>query len=1224
MKIENLSLLLTKAFHSKCQHLQLETTLELPFTALALSQLFHHSIDKACNLILTLNDKQSQDLAHLLAFFEPNIKAVILPSPEKTSQQETLQKRCAWLYAAQNPDSWQVFIAPIEALMQKAPSPSLFASHCLSIKKGDWLPEDLREFFTHRGYESCPLVEHPGQYSLRGNRVDFFSPSHSLPCRIELFGDQVEALWHFLPEKQRNWKALDVAHIIPCNPFFYSKENSPEESITWRQRGCKRIQESIRKKELHVGQIGKDLPYFLSCLGKGISFQGIEFLMDYFFSDLQSPLSFLKKPFNLWVLCREQLQKKAKAFVEELQEEKGAFLRRPDLFLDLQAVMELLNLDFSLDVNKAEAKAEAKVEAEAKIEGGAEVEAKAKVEAEAKPKEKFHRYIDIKPFHERDVESLHPEHLHISYPCVSLTQKFKILNEIPFASEAWTNELQKMLGEWKENSFRIFICCSSSLSLQFIEKDLQKMDFIPQRVKEGGFLWEECLELQRENPRHIHLFPYPIDASFSLEQDKILFLSEKDLWNKKTSSVSYVKPEDSKDSFESYKKAQSLSFSDIEVNGLVVHTQYGIGRYMGLKEIDLVKGIRAEFIEINYDKDEKLYLPVYKLDQLQKYKGSSHTPLDKLGGQGWKKRKFKVKEKLREIAADLLDLYTRRKKIERPPFKIPSREYFQFSAQFPYTETPEQQQSIQEVLEDMQKFSPMDRLVCGDVGFGKTEVALRACFVVLKNKKQVAIICPTTLLSFQHFQTFKNRFRSWPFQCVCFNRFISPRQIKQNIEDLKSGKASIAIGTHRLLSKDLAFHDLGLLVIDEEHKFGVNHKEKLRQMKIHIDTLALSATPIPRTLNMSLSGIRNLSLIHSPPQNRLPIKTMSVPFQPQTIRRIVKDELARGGQIFFVHNRIYDIQLVAEELKTMLEGIDIRIAIAHGQQVENNLENTMIQFLNKEIDLLISTNIVESGMDLPNVNTLLVHKPQHLGLGQMYQLRGRVGRSSRQGYCYFLLPLQREVSSTLQRRLSILQQHTALGSGITISQYDMELRGAGNFLGKDQSGHLNAVGYELYMDLLKESLSELKGEEPLSAVEPDIAVPLPALIPCEYIEDIRTRLHYYKNLAGAKNQEELEEIQRDLYDQFGKLPEELENLCLLMLIKNQCKRMGIQHLKMGKQNLLLRFGNKDSSFIDKILSLALQRESYQLKPPDQLAIRLEESSWVNIQRELDFLIHRTT
>ena len=1262
------------AGNKKNLHLQLETPLPLPFTALALSQVLqyqllqsppqapHHASPnlkpnpnpnggiKTSHLILTLNDRQSQELVRFLSFFHPHIKPLVLPQIEKThSSPSSLQQKCSWLYAAQNPNPRQVLIAPIESLMEKVPPPSLFKSHCLSLQKGDEIPKNFEEIFIQRGYESSPLVEYPGQYAFRGHIVDFFSPHYSLPCRVELFGDKIEALWHFFPEKQRNEGALQKADLIPCNTFFYFQDfpDSPDgpdsphsKHLEWRQRGCQKIQKALQKGELHLGP---DFQHFFSCLRKGIPFPGIELLRDYFFQDLQSPLSFMREPFYLWVLEPKQLKERAESFIKDFEDFEGLAetsflsLKRPQLFFNSHEVSEKLKL---WNQNH------------------------------------FHRYIDIDSFHiqkipETPENSKTPGNLensetpeipktlenseilknpdkndYLFYPCFPLKQKFHALYEMTFASPAWTSQLQKMLQSWKKDSFSVFICCSSPLSLRFMETELEEMGFHPRKVKEKNLLWGEYLSLQKEVPSHIHLIPQAIDISFSLEEDKILFIAEKDLWNRKTSlttpqqlstadaspvPVPYTKKQkqtkdvkDTKDALDSYKKIQSLSFSDIQLHSLIVHTQYGIGRYMGLKEMNLIPGVRAEFIEINYAKDEKLYLPIYKLDQLQKYQGSHQTPLDHLGSQNWKKRRFKVKEKLREMASELLDLYAKRQKVKRKPFHIPERDYLQFASQFPYMETPEQQKSIQDVLEDMQKESPMDRLVCGDVGFGKTEVALRASFVTLSNQKQVVIICPTTLLSFQHFQNFKNRFHSWPFEVLCFNRFMTPKQLQKNKEALKTGKPAIAIGTHLLLHQSLELNHLGLLIIDEEHKFGVTQKEKLRKIKIHVDTLALSATPIPRTLHMSLTGIRNLSLIHTPPPNRLPIKTMSISFEIGSIRKIVKDELSRGGQIFFIHNRVHSIPEVAENLQQMLKGITVRIAIAHGQQSEKELEDTMIQFINKKTDLLISTNIVEAGMDIPNVNTLFVHKPEHMGLSQMYQLRGRVGRGSRQAYCYFLLPAGKKIQPGLQRRLSVLHQHSHLGSGIHIAQHDMELRGSGDLLGKNQSGNLNAVGYELYMDLLKESLSELKGEKLLHAVEPDISISLPALIPQEYMEDIRTRLHYYKSLASAQNQEDLEEIQREIEDQFGNLPEELENLCLLMLIKNQCKRMNIQNLKAGKQNLLLHFipdiTHKEPDFIGKILQLVQKKKSYTLRPPDQLAIRLKNVSWISIQKELDFLL----
>ena len=633
-----------------------------------------------------------------------------------------------------------------------------------------------------------------------------------------------------------------------------------------------------------------------------------------------------------------------------------------------------------------------------------------------------------------------------------------------------------------------------------------------------------------------------------------------------------------------------------------------------------ISGCNAEFIQIEYKDKDKLYLPIYRISQIQKYSGPLSTRLvDKLGGSHWEKVKTKIKKHLRDITAELLQIYAKRASTKRPPLSEPDSDYFKFEDSFIFEETDDQIKAIREVLLDFMKERPMDRLICGDVGFGKTEIAMRAAFKMSHEGRQVALIAPTTILTMQHFENFKRRFKDWPIEIRLLNRFVDRKTIKQTLCEMSTGRVDIAIGTHRLLSKDVTFKNLGLFVIDEEQKFGVKHKEKIRKMKSGIDTIALSATPIPRTLNMSLMGIRDLSLINTPPMDRLPTRTFVCHHNKQTIKTAIENEISRDGQVFFLHNRVHNIEFVASELRELLP--NVRCSVGHGQMEESKLEKVMVDFLNHETDVLVCTTIIESGMDIPRVNTMFIDNAQQFGLSQLYQLRGRIGRSKERAYCYLFIPRNKALDSDSQERLRVLQENTELGSGMRVAQHDLELRGAGDFLGESQSGHINSVGYELYMELLEDAIREQKGEPPKSeSVEPEINVRIPAYIPDKYISDIRIRLAYYKVLSEIKSHEDLDHIESDLQDQFGKIPDEVFNLIGLMLIRKDCKDLGIQDLRSGKNVITLVFTKDTPLPPKKVVELSLrENKKYSITPDNRLKIRMNDIQWPKIYEEVSYL-----
>ena len=708
----------------------------------------------------------------------------------------------------------------------------------------------------------------------------------------------------------------------------------------------------------------------------------------------------------------------------------------------------------------------------------------------------------------------------------------------------------------------------------------------------------------------VHFFPRKLKTSFSFPSEDIVVFSLEHYLGK-----TYSKSERK----ESNQRGKHLSFGELKENDYVIHAIHGVSQFKGLIKMP-VNGIETEFLSLAFKDKDKLFLPIYRIHQIHKYSSEKVEPsLDKLGGSRFTNIKTKTKRRLRELAHDLIKLYAERTQSKRAPYKIDAEDTTDFFNAFPYQETEDQMEAIESIMTDLLGEKPMDRLVCGDVGFGKTEVAMRAAFVVASNKKQVAILAPTTVLTMQHFETFKKRFKDWPINIQVVNRLQTSKQIKENLANAANGSIDILIGTHRLLSKDIDFKNLGLLVIDEEQKFGVKAKERIRKMKVNVDTVSLSATPIPRTLNMSLLKIRDLSLINTAPVDRLEIRTFICRYDKEIIKRAIDTELQRGGQVFFLHNRVQSIYSVAEELRQLLPGVSI--GVGHGQLKEKELESVMVSFFKNETQVLVASAIVESGVDIPNANTILINHADKFGLSQLYQLRGRVGRSVRRAYCYLLTEPNKKLTDIAKERLKVIQEHTTLGSGMQIAQYDLELRGAGTLLGEEQSGLIDSVGYEFYMQLLEEAIQEAKGEPAKDTVEPDINLKIKAFIPSTYISNIRLRLSYYRALTQIEGASDIDDLEEELKDQFGKPPEEVINLLGLMLIRHQCLQLGVKDISSGKESLVLSFTENTPLPVDKVIELTAQgNKKYTITPDNRLKIRIKEITWPRVHEEVELLL----
>jgi transcription-repair coupling factor (superfamily II helicase) len=668
--------------------------------------------------------------------------------------------------------------------------------------------------------------------------------------------------------------------------------------------------------------------------------------------------------------------------------------------------------------------------------------------------------------------------------------------------------------------------------------------------------------------------------------------------------------------------------TELNIGAPVVHEDHGVGRYLGMQTL-AVGGITTEFITIEYAGGDKLYVPVSSLHLISRYSGAApeQAPLHKLGSDQWAKAKRRAAEKVRDVAAELLDLYARRAARRGFAFAAPDQQYRSFAATFPFEETPDQQTAIDAVLSDMTRTQPMDRLICGDVGFGKTEVAMRAAFVAVQNHKQAAVLVPTTLLAQQHFQNFQDRFADWPVKVESLSRFRSAKDQSDVLRGLEAGSVDIIIGTHKLLQSDIKFKRLGLAIIDEEHRFGVRQKEWLKSLRSEVHVLTLTATPIPRTLNMALSGMRDLSIIATPPSRRLAIKTFVREWDNGLIREACLRELKRGGQVYFLHNEVKSIDRTAREFAELVP--EARIRIAHGQMRERDLEQTMLDFYHHRFNVLVCTTIIETGIDIPNANTIIIHRADHFGLAQLHQLRGRVGRSHHQAYAYMIVPQRRAMTADAVKRLEAVESLEDLGAGFTLATHDLEIRGAGELLGDEQSGQMHEIGFTLYTQLLERAVQALKSgrepqlEAPLSRGG-EIDLRIPALIPEDYLPDVHARLVMYKRIASAENGETLRELQVEMIDRFGLLPDAAKNLFRVTEIKIKAQALGIRKLEAGPNGGRILFNkepNIDPATVIRLIQT--QAKTYKLDGQDKLRFAMDltdrEQRFQAVERILELL-----
>jgi transcription-repair coupling factor (superfamily II helicase) len=1054
----------------------------------------------------------------------------LLPFEADSPDSRTMGERMRFLYSlvSGNPG---MYVVPIQSLMQKLPPWELFVDSVRTITATTEIdPDILVSTLAATGYESASLVTRVGEFSRRGGIVDFFSPLHEQPVRIEFFGDTLESLRAFDPETQRSTIELREAVVLPVRELII------------RDNGIEHFARTIDNESL-IGQVKE-----------GTLPPGAEFLAPFFYT-MESLFRYL--PDNSLIICLEPDDVKREVETQSIKIKEG----RQEELDEGRTLPEVS--EFYLDqANLDQELAHFPVVASRLLGTGVD---------SVRMDTKSSSWLSVrltKPITKDDQDTLRQP---IEGTMPGVVEKLRRLRDF--------------------NS--VTIVCGTDESAARLKKLFMEYGL--------GVAPASHLVTQDTGPWPVTVTVGRLSEGFAWQELGLVFITEEEIFGRKIHRPTAVK----------HRTAPFLStFKELKPGDFVVHTDYGVGEYQGLTHIN-VDGFETDFLSLRYEPDAKLYVPLYSLDKVQKYIGTEGIApkLDRLGAPAWARTKEKVKKDIVEMARELVAIYAAREAQTRSSFTPPDNLYREFEAAFPYEETVDQEKAIEDVLADMQRPRPMDRVVCGDVGYGKTEVALRAAFKAVEDGLQVAVLVPTTLLADQHYRTFSERVTPFSLRVDMLSRFRTKSEQQETLRGLKSGIVDIVIGTHRLLQKDVAFKNLGLLVVDEEHKFGVKHKERIKEFKKLVDVLTLTATPIPRTLHMSLAGIRDLSIIQTPPLDRQAIQVVLARFGKRVIREAIMHELGRGGQVFFIQNRVQGIERMADFVQRLVPGA--RVGIAHGQLHEHEIEDVMTKFIAGTLNVLVTTTIIESGIDIPTANTIIINRADRFGLADLYQIKGRVGRSREKAYAYLLAPEDETLTDVARKRLRAIQELSELGAGFRIAAQDLETRGAGNLLGKQQSGHIAAVGIDLYTQMMEEAMAELRGEE-ISA-EPDtiISMRASAFIPDDYIHDVSLRLAAYKEISSASDEVQLREIIDELRDRYGALPEPAANLFEIMNIKLIAKKASVARIDAGKDRVNITFTAEANISPDRVMVLIKKsRGNTKLIPEYTLQITLPDEAFL--------------
>jgi len=1043
--------------------------------------------------------------------------------------------------------------ASIRAVLARTPSPESFHDRLFEITKGMGLDrDDFIAALVSSGYTAVSSAMEPGDFSVRGGIMDVFPPGADEPVRIELWGDEVESLRAFDPVDQKSRGEIGRALVPPFSEVMVTEDGAAR-AVEYAGELMARIKKGVPG----AGEVDalKSYGEVLERMKRMDHFPGIADFLPAFHQGDHCALDYMDKN---WVvihhepfLCDQAMARRmaelTDSFVQRLC--RGDFAIPPEAHFTPGPRAERALADFA---TVAAGPASGAIDSPSAL-GFAEDLSRLRVDPE--------REAPLAPF----IEALKD--------FADVGVRTVLVSGLPGKAE----RLRELLDD---NDVHASVHLSPA---GLIEQD-------------GG------LAIAVGN----------LSRGFYDRAGKLAVVPEAEVFGEK------IRPKRRPRALESF----ISDLSDLGEGDYVVHVDHGVGLFRGLISIEVQwvgewdfinlrerPRIRVDSAKIEYAKGANLFVPVHRINQISKYAGPTEEPppLDSLGGTGWERLKKKARRSIREFAEELIKVHAGRKLRPGVSFPSPDRHFREFEESFEYEETPDQFQAIEDVLEDMAGEVPMDRVVCGDVGYGKTEVALRAAFLAAMSGRQVAVLVPTTILAQQHYETFIKRLDKYPLEVRSLSRFLSTKAQKEVVAGIKRGMVDIVIGTHRLLSKDVEWNDLGLLVIDEEHRFGVRHKERMKQLAAAVDTLTLTATPIPRTLYMSLSGLRDLSVIDTPPPDRLSVHTELVRADDRMIKEAIERELRRGGQAFFVHNRVKTIDTAAAKIKRLVP--DARVAIGHGQMRERELERVMRDFVGGESDVLVCTAIIESGLDIPRANTMIIDRADHFGLAQLYQLRGRIGRAKLRGYCYMTVPAKGVLTRDAAKRLRALKEFTELGSGFRVAAHDLEIRGAGNILGAEQSGHLHRIGLELYMKLLEEEVARQKGETVAPEIEPEIKLPVPSYLPEEYVPSERERLGWYKRLGRARSDQEVASLREELIDRYGPLPDPAENLLEVSRIKGALKKLRAIELAYDGAELSLALSDDTTADVDRALALATKDPiNYRLTPDGRLMKKVSVGS----------------
>jgi transcription-repair coupling factor (superfamily II helicase) len=1080
----------------------------------------------------------------------------VLPFENLSPHPDVQEQRATVLWKVANGDA-SILIAPVEAASMRLFSASYYLDLARALRRGEEIDvEELLGHLSSVGYSAMDIVEMPGQFTRRGGILDFYSPEMDRPVRIELFGEEIESLRKFDPESQRSSSPLEEATLLPLT----------ETPVTERLLAAVHARLSGTSLEGDGHETPEDRVSRTISAGGVSVFPGWEF-----FSTIAAATGTV---FDLFPRCQ--------VFVEEPAMVKNQLERwwnKVEQRHDRSGIGTLIT-----------------------------------------PADVYHRpdallaTIDSSPG--LDIDQL---------GAVDILDQDTTLGEIAFASRPTLRfhgsipALIEQLKTLMEQSVHMLLAVPNQGEVERLANLLREYGLpyrLGSRAHHAGSenIYDESSYLAGDLRTPV-IVRAAIANGVSFPGSNLVIFGANDLTDEADVAARPAARKSKTAAFVS-------DFRDLAIGDYVVHVEHGIARYLGLKEIEQ-DGVTIEFMILEFAEQARLYVPLTRLDLIQKYRSTEAGPapvLNRLGSQQWAKTKARVKKAMQDMADELLKLYALRKSAQGHAFPPDNEFQRAFEDAFDYNETDDQLSAIADIKRDMESNTPMDRLLCGDVGYGKTEVAMRAAFKAVQDGKQVAVLTPTTVLSFQHFETFKKRFKQFPIDVEMISRFRTPKEQKVILERVESGRVDILIGTHRLLSKDLKFHNLGLLVVDEEQRFGVRHKERLKQMRREIDVLAMSATPIPRTLHMSLVGLRDMSIIDTPPKDRMAIQTVVAKFDEKLVRSAVEVELERSGQIYFVHNRVETIYEIAAKISELVPAA--RVIVGHGQMGEAELERVMLAFMNHEYDVLVATTIIENGLDIPLANTILINRADRHGLSELYQLRGRVGRSNRRAYSYLLIPAEQELTEIARRRLAALKEFSDLGAGFKIAALDLELRGAGNMLGGEQSGHIEAIGFELYTSMLEEAVSKLKGEERQERTTPQLNLGISLRVDESYIPEENQRLRIYKKIAGAQDEATIADVRAELEDRYGEPPESVIHLLEAAILRLDCERLGVSQVDRKRDQIHMRFmekANVDPSRLMMLVATNAKRGA-QFTPQGVLRYPLTSSQPQEVLMEIRLLL----